>query len=182
MEEYVSIKELSNILGMDRSGTRKYILQLGYKPQKRRTRDSANQLALTLTSAEAAYVIQQRNESGFLGSGQATESECGVFYIIQLHPNLDAKWIKMGFAFNMSDRLSQHRTAAPTAKRLKTWPCKRSWEPTVMECLSAHSCKLIASECFECNDINELIRAGDALFEMLPQPNYRLELSTFALT
>jgi hypothetical protein len=39
-DEYVSIKELAAELGMDRSHARKYVLNLGLAPVKRRTPDS----------------------------------------------------------------------------------------------------------------------------------------------
>lgn len=52
-ECYVSIKELARRLGMDKSHARRYVLKLGFKPPKRRTPDSANQLTLTVTAAEA---------------------------------------------------------------------------------------------------------------------------------
>jgi DNA-binding IclR family transcriptional regulator len=64
-ETYVSIKELAKRLGMDRSHARRYVLTLGSKPYKRRTPDSANQLALTVTATEAAVYLL----TGLYGAG-----------------------------------------------------------------------------------------------------------------
>jgi len=51
----------------------------------------------------------------------------GYFYIIQLIPEALPNRVKIGFSDNLEKRLSEHKTAAPTAKILKAWPCKRSW-------------------------------------------------------
>jgi len=176
-ESYISVKHLSEQLGMDRSHARRYVLKLGFKPQKRRTADSGSQLTLTVTTQEAEAILKHRRDRGFAEKGKAVESEAGVFYLIQLVPELDAKRIKLGFAIDLNDRLSQHRTAAPTAKVLKSWPCKRSWEATVMDCLSSVACRHILNEVFECDNLDDLIEKGDDLFRILPDPKKRAELA-----
>lgn len=176
-EAYISIKHLAEELGMDRSHARRYVLKLGFKPQKRRTPDSGSQLTLTVTAKEAEAILNHRRDQGFNAQGKAVESEAGVFYIIQLVPELDPKRIKLGFAIDVNDRLAQHRTAAPTAKLLQSWPCKRSWEVTVMDCLSSVACRHILNEVFECDSIDDLVKRGDELFRILPEPKRRAELS-----
>jgi hypothetical protein len=176
-EAYISIKHLAEKLGMDRSHARRYVLKLGFKPQKRRTADSGSQLTLTVTQTEAESILKHRQDQGFTALGKPVESESGVFYVIQLVPELDSRRIKLGFAIDLNDRLTQHRTSAPTAKVLKSWPCRRSWETTVMDCLSSVACHHILNEVFECDALNELIEKGDALFEMLPDPKRRPQLS-----
>jgi hypothetical protein len=174
---YISIKHLAEKLGMDRSHARRYVLKLGVKPQKRRTADSGSQLTLTVTEEEAASILKHRQEQGFSSDGKPVESEAGVFYVIQLVPELDPKRIKLGFAIDLNDRLTQHRTAAPTAKVLTSWPCRRSWETTVMDCLSSVSCRHIMNEVFECSALDDLVTKGNALFGMLPSPKERPDLS-----
>src|SRR4030067_20903 len=147
-EEHISIKHLAESLCMDRSHARRYVLKLGIKPAKRRTRDSGNQLTLTVTSEEADAILKQRREQGFAGQSKAVETEAGVFYVIQLVPELDPRRIKLGFAIDLNDRLVQQRTAAPTARVLKSWACRRSWEVTVMDCLSSVACRHILNEVF----------------------------------
>lgn len=162
---------------MDRSHARRYVLKLGVIPQKRRTADSGSQLTLTVTEEEAESILKHRQEQGFSSDGKPVESEAGVFYVIQLVPELDPKRIKLGFAIDLNDRLAQHRTAAPTAKVLTSWPCRRSWETTVMDCLSSVACRHILNEVFECSAIDELVTKGNALFGMLPNPKERPDLS-----
>lgn len=176
-DEYISIKHLAEKLGMDRSHARRYVLKLGFKPQKRRTVDSGNQLTLTVTEQEAESILKRRQEQGFTAEGKPVESESGVFYVIQLVPELDPRRIKLGFAVDLNDRLVQHRTAAPTARVAKSWPCRRSWETTVMDCLSSVACRHILSEVFECTAIDDLIARGNELFTILPDPRERPELS-----
>ena len=176
-EDYISSKHLAETLGMDRSHARRYVLKLGFKPAKRRTRDSGNQLTLTLTSDEAEAILKHRTEQGFASQSKAVETEAGVFYLIQLVPELDPRRIKLGFAIELNDRLAQHRTAAPTAKVLRSWPCKRSWEVTVIDCLASQDCRHILNEVFECENLENLMKRGDDLFSLLPDPKNRPKLS-----
>ena len=176
-EEFISIKQLSENLGMDRSHARRFVLKLGIAPQKRRTHDSANQLTLTVTSNEAVKILETRKSLGFSEGGTAVELEAGLFYVIQLVPELDPKRIKLGYANDLPDRLTQHRTAAPTAKVAAAWPCKRSWETTIMDCLRVVGCRHILNEVFECDDLEALISQGDKISALLPDPKARIELS-----
>jgi len=176
-ENYISVKELAERLGMDRSHARRYLKKMGVKTQKRRTSDSGNQLCLTVTEEQAEMIVARRRNEGFLGSGKVVASESGVFYVVQLVPDLDPSRIKLGFASDIRERLSQHRTAAPTASVLKTWPSKRSWEQTVIDALVAQGCRLILNEVYECDDLDSLLRRGEELFQILPDPNKKIDLS-----
>jgi len=176
-EEFVSLKQLAETIGLDRSNTRKYVLKLGIKPHKRRTPDSRNQLTLAVTKDEAERIISERETKGFTSSAKIVESDTGVFYVIQLVPELDPRRIKLGFALDLSERLAQHKTAAPTATILKSWPCKRAWELTAMDSLSCSNCELIMNEVFESHDLNALLRRGDEFFALLPDPAKKQALS-----
>jgi hypothetical protein len=151
-DAFISIKELANRLGMDRSHARRYILRLGYAFHKRRTQDSGGQLTLCVSTSEADEIVSQRAGQGFTASTIVAVSDVGIFYVIQLVPELDPKRLKLGFAESIDQRLSQHRTAAPTAKVLRAWPCKRTWELTAMDSLTRLDCRLILNEVFECDD------------------------------
>jgi hypothetical protein len=177
IDEFVSIKDLARRLGMDRSHARRYVLKLGYAFHKRRTADSGNQLTLCVTRAEADQIVSERAEKGFLESTVVAVSDVGLFYAIQLVPDLDPKRLKLGFAEDLEQRLSQHRTAAPTARVLRAWPCKRSWELTAIDALTHVNCRLILNEVFECDAPEALVERGDAFFSMLPQPNMRVALA-----
>ena len=94
-----------------------------------------------------------------------------------LSRDLDPKRLKLGFAESLEQRLSQHRTAAPTARLLRAWPCKRSWESTAMDALTRVDCRLILNEVFECAEPNALVERGNIFFGTLPQPDHRLPLA-----
>jgi hypothetical protein len=128
---------------------------------------------------EAETILAKRVEEGFLGQQPVHVKEFGVFYLIQLVPELDSRRIKLGFADDITSRLSQHQTAAPTAKLVKTWACKRTWEHTVIDCLSIN-CSLILNEVYECEDIPLLIEKADQLFNLLPGTGQKIELSEYS--
>jgi hypothetical protein len=176
-QDFVSLKRLAHELGMDRSHARRYVLRQGIMPHKRRTQDSQNQLTLAVTRGEAESIIAKRREEGFLGSTKSVVKEVGAFYVIRVVPELDPRRIKLGFADDVATRLAQHRTAAPTAIVVKSWPCKRAWEATVTDCLTAVGCRLILNEVFECDDVSALIARGDLLFELLPSPEAKMPLA-----
>lgn len=177
-DDYVSIKDLAKRLGMDRSHARRYVMKLGYSFHKRRTPESGSQLTLCVTSAGADEIAAQRADKGFAASTVVAISDVGVFYVIQLVPDLDPKRLKLGFAESLEQRLSQHRTAAPTARVLRAWPCKRSWESTAIDALTREGCQLILNEVFECDEPTTLVTRGDAFFSMLPAPDVRAPLAT----
>jgi|SRR5579884_1973360 len=180
MEEFVSLKQLAMELGLDRSNTRKYVLKSGVRPHKRRTPDSGGQLTLALTVEEATRIRAKRQEEGFLSSIKLVSKETGFFYVIRLVPELDLRRIKLGFAEDVATRLAQHKTAAPTAVLVKSWPCKRSWEGTAIDCLAGSGCRLILNEVFECEDVEALVARGDQFFELLPSPKQRSQLSEYS--
>lgn len=105
------------------------------------------------------------------------QNEGGFFYIIQLIPELDPKRIKLGFADDVNVRLSQHRTSAPTAVVLKSWPCKRSWEGTVIDALASVGGKLILNEVYEFQDVQALLKHAEQLFVLLPDPGKKVLLA-----
>jgi hypothetical protein len=175
--EYVSLKHLAQEIGMDRSHARRYVLRLGITPHKRRTPDSQNQLTLAVDANEATLIRQKRREEGFIGDSKPVPKDVGSFYVIRLVPELDGRRIKMGFADDLATRLCQHRTAAPTAQVVASWPCKRSWEGTVMDCLSGYKCRLILNEVFECDDVEGLVQLGGGLFGLMPAPFLKAPLA-----
>ena len=164
---HISLKALAAELGMDRSHARRYVLNLGIIPAKRRTVDSGGQLTLTVSAPEAELIRRTRSEQGFSGAQGAVENETGFFYVIQLIPELDPKRIKLGFADNVSNRLSQHRTSAPTAKLLRSWPCRRSWERTAIDAIAAVGGALILNEVFQFQDIEAAIARADQFFSTI---------------
>lgn len=96
-------------------------------------------------------------------------SSVGFLYIIQIAPDLDPKRLKLGFAGKYDQCLWEQRTLVSTAKVLRIWPCRQSWE---MAAIAALTCGLVhrstQDEVFECDEIDALLARGDAFFDMLP--------------
>lgn len=176
-EEFISVKELAVKIGMDRSHARRYVRRLGIEPTKRRDPGSGNQPTLTVSRSEADFIMQRRAEQGFGASSKEVQNDNGFFYIIQLVPELDARRVKLGFADDVNVRLLQHRTAAPTAVLVKAWPCKRSWESTVIDALAFAGGRLILNEVYEFEDFALLVTRADQIFSILPGPGYKAPLS-----
>lgn len=177
MNDYISLKQLAGELNMDKSNARRYVLRLGVKPKKRRTADSRGQLTLTLSQVEAAVIRKNRADLGFSGNGAVINNDSGYFYIIRLVPELDPHRLKLGFALNVNDRLAQHRTAAPTAELVTSWPCKKTWESTIMDYLTAINCRHMLNEVFECGSVKSLVARGHRLFAIMPRTDLKIELS-----
>ena len=95
---------------------------------------------------------------------------------VKLVPEAVPNRVKIGFADNVATRLNEHKTAAPTAKLLKAWPRKRSWDYAAMDSITRKGCKLVLNEVFE-GDISGFIDRGDRFFEMMPTPDSERELS-----
>jgi len=169
---YIPIKKIAETLGVDRSNARKIILNYGFAPIKVRTLESKKQLTLALTKEEAQELYEKRIKNGYNSDNQkamGTENGKGEFYLIQLVPELDPKRIKLGFASNAKLRLQSHRTAAPTAKLVKSWPCKKIWEQAVIDSITRYGCSKIGIEVFQIDTLKEIIKKADSFFEIMPK-------------
>jgi hypothetical protein len=179
-DDLVSMKRLAELLGVDRSYARRYAIRNGFVPARQRTADTGNQASLAWSKDDVERLLALRAEQGFSLNGEdgaAINTEHGWFYVIQLVPELDARRIKLGFACSVEQRLCEHRTAAPTAQLAGKWPCRRSWEQTVIAALTADGCRLLLNEVFECDDSAELLGRADRFFALLPSPDFSVPLA-----
>lgn len=153
----IPLRVLARELRVDRSHFRRYVTKLGIIPKKRHTADSGSKLVVTVTADEADVVRSHRRAQGYAFDSGEQDRAIGTFYVVQLVPELDPNRIKLGFAEDIGVRMAQHRTAAPTARVVRTWPCKRSWEFTVIDALASADCRLILNEVYECSDFSGLL-------------------------
>ena len=98
--------------------------------------------------------------------GRRPQQHQGIFYVVQLVPELDAQRIKFGFSSRIKARLAGLRITCPNAQLLKSWPCRRSWESTAIDSLTQENrtMGMIGGEVFRCTDIEDLLLRGDAFF------------------
>jgi len=167
MDTFVTVKKLADELGMDRSNIRKYVLSKGFAFLKVRTPESRNQLVLALSASDAELIRQARESEGY-GVLQPVDTNGGFFYIIQLIPELAPLRVKLGFASDVNARLQAHRTSAPTASLVASWPCKKTWEIAAIASATRTGCKLIANEVYACDDLETLVQRGSDFFSIMP--------------
>ena len=95
-----------------------------------------------------------------------SHSENGFFYIIALIPEYNRGRLKVGFASNVEERLGQHRTAAPTAELVRSWPCKRAFEKTIIAALSSLG-KQVRNEVYDFDNVDLIVSKAETLFSLL---------------
>ena len=179
--DYITINALADELNRDRSNFQKYVKKLGVNIEERRTPESRNQLTMTVTLEDAKFIRNKMESEGFTSDTTIVSvPDRGFFYIIQVAPELDPRRLKLGFAENVETRLSDHKTAAPTATVLKSWPCKRVWEKTIIDALTVRHCRLIQNEVFECDSYEKLEEVGNKIFDILPGPQDTVSLSEYS--
>lgn len=167
METLVAIKDLAAELGIDRSNLRRFAIKHGFNMPKMRTAESRNQLTLAFTIEDAEAIRQLRR--GFVKDAQRPViNGTGLFYIVQLIPEFDPTRIKFGYTENLQGRLNAHRTSAPTVGLLESWPARRHWESTAIDSITREDCENIASEVFECGNLEDLVERADAFFLIMP--------------
>ncbi len=177
-DKRISVKDLSDRHGLNRPTVFKVINRLGIEPEKTRGgSESRGQMISYITENEANQVLETiaaGKSSSNQNDGAVTEAalyDVGVFYLIQLEPEHDPSRFKVGFASNLNERLRQHRCSAPFAEVLKTWPCRRLWEKTAIECVT-DSCKQLHTEVFRAESIENVENKCEQFFELMPKLNY----------
>jgi len=168
MLNVVLLKDLADELGLDKSNMRRYVLKQGFQPIKVRTPESRGQKTLALSNEDAEAIRALREEQGFLSIRSINDNGKGWFYIIQLLPDLKPDRVKLGFTNSVESRLQAHRTAAPTAKVLRAWPCKRTWEVAVIDCITQVHCSTVGFEVFDCEKLDALIEKAETFFSLMP--------------
>jgi len=180
MAEMVKIAEIARRLGVDLTTVRRLIARESDALEIKLHRGKGDKLLLTKDDADrlvASYEARRGQISASPETADAAKYDrYGYFYLIQLVPEALPNRVKVGFADNVEKRLAEHRTAAPTAKLLKTWPCKRSWDYAVMDSITRTGCKLVLNEVYE-GEISGFVERGDAYFALMPDPDSERELS-----
>ncbi|MDD5058280.1 MAG: hypothetical protein PHQ60_10430 [Sideroxydans sp.] len=181
MPELIGLAEIAARLNVDNRTVRRLIAQESETLAIEIQRGKGEKVLLSKDDAErliASYLARRGPQTGT--PEESTKFDrFGYFYLIQLVPEALPNRIKIGFADNVERRLTEHRTAAPTAKLLKAWPCKRSWDYAAMDSITREDCRLVLNEVFE-GDINGFLRRADSFFSVMPNPDSQRELSEYS--
>ena len=188
MHGYMTIKQLSKRLGIDPATVRRMIektkdsLGLAVTQIRTSTSNAKSAHGLPIDQAERLIAYYEGSRPGATSpvSVEAAPEDSlqrfGVFYLIQLIPEVLPNRVKVGYTDNLQKRLGEHQTAAPTAKVLASWPCKRSWDYAAMDSITRTDCEYVLNEVYE-GDIDGFIHRGNDFFSRMPKPDQEKRLS-----
>lgn len=183
MSDFISYKDIAKRLGIDPTTVRRLIerhsAELGIVVQKGRGNTSNAKWTHYLSREDAerlASFYESRHErTAETETGDAFQA-FGYFYLIQLVPEALPNRIKIGYTDHLEKRLAEHQTAAPTAKVIGSWPCKRSWDYAAMDSITRSGCVWVMNEVFE-GDPQGFIDRANAFFSVMPTSDEQKSLS-----
>ena len=176
-EDLISVIDVARQTGRRKASIFKVLKRLSIEPTKMRSSASRGQLISYINIEEFHRVlsemespvnldieVDERNES----VPEILLTEQGFFYLLMLEPNHDPGRFKVGFAANLSERLRALRCSAPFAKVIHTWPCKRLWEKTAIECVT-EGCSRLHTEVFRTQSLESIKEKCEKFFELMPR-------------
>ena len=181
MSEHVKLSQIAERLSVDISTVRRVLQrvadELGIIP----TKGKQNVIYLEREDADALISYYEAHQSRPAGDAITEQSfqKFGYFYIIQLVPEALPDRVKIGYTDNLDARLAEHRTAAPTSKLIKSWPCKRSWDYAAMDSITREGCTLVLNEVYE-GDLTDFVERADAFFSLMPTTENEIRLSAYS--
>lgn len=176
-EKRISVNDFAQKHGLIKQTVFKVLKRLGIEAEKTRGgSESRGQMISYITENEAKQVLEalaaSRSDTSQSG-GSETEAalyDVGVFYLLQLEPEHDPNRFKVGFASNLNERMRQHRCSAPFVEVLETWPCRRLWEKTAIECVT-NGCEQLHTEVFRTDSIENVKAKCEQFFGLMPKLN-----------
>jgi len=180
MENFVTFQESADENGVGIDTVRRNAKRLDLEITRRKTPRSKGSLVNCLSRGDAdtlkAFFDSKSNYENDSSSTEITVQRFGYFYLIQLVPEVLPNRIKIGYTDNLEQRLSEHRTAAPTCKLIKSWECKRSWDQAVMDSITREDCEHVLNEVYE-GDIDRFIQRGNDFFSHMPLSTNEINIS-----
>ncbi len=177
MSDFVPLMEIADTIGVDPTTIRrlikKYGDELGIAVERVKSKSRNGRWVDCLSIDDRNSLIdfyESRVKNEDLSSDELSPRRFGVFYIIQLIPEVLPNRVKIGYTDDLKKRLNEHRTAAPTAKVIGSWPCKRSWDQAAMDCITKENCKLVMNEVYE-GDVEIFLNRANNFFSQMPNSN-----------
>jgi len=173
LDSDISVKDLAAQHGLLKQSIFKVLRRLHIEPTKRLGANSRGQEVSYITQGEARSVIADIKSRRLFGRSRGEDvdvvlDERGVFYLLALEPKLDPGRFKAGFAAILPERLRQLRCSAPHIEIVATWPCKRLWEKTAIECI-ADGCERIHTEVFRAQSLVPVRERCERFFALMPK-------------
>src|SRR5215475_5962093 len=184
MVDYLSFFDLAQKLGVSYDTVRRTIARYGDELEstvlKRKTsssRDALTQcISLDAANRLITFLDSKTNDNSKNDDQEFFFQWFGYFYIVQLVPELMPNRVKIGYTDNLEQRLREHQTSAPTARYVKYWACKRSWDQCVMDSITRSDCQLVMNEVYE-GDVTLCVQRADEFFALMPTSKTVIPLS-----
>ncbi len=177
-ENLISVKQFAEANGLLRPTVFKVLKRLGIEPSKSRGgSQNRGQTISYITMHDARLVLEALASSrNFQNEQEGEETEfpdaalydIGVLYLLRLEPEHDQNRFKVGFASNLNERLRQLRCSAPYTRVVKTWPCRRLWEKTAIECVT-DGCERLHTEILRALSLETIEERCAQFFALMPQ-------------
>ena len=172
-DELISVIEAAKQIGYGKQAVFKILKRNGIATEMHRSSDHNGQ-SIAYISIDDFSLIQADVESRIQSATSIEDDDesivtldSGYFYLIQLEPDHDAGRFKLGFAVNVDQRLRSHKCSAPFSVLIKSWPCKRVWERTAIDCVT-QDCEQLHTEVFRTLSIDDVVAKCDNFFAMMP--------------
>ena len=170
-EKKYNLFQVGEQLGVGYTTVRRYVSELSKVQEVEKSRTHTGHLASYLTQKQIDWIKNnllptQSDKKKLLAKRTQDSGEVGFFYVILLIPEFSSTRIKIGFTNNVSTRLSSHQCAAPTAKLLRSWPCKRNWEAFLTDVVLRHG-QCIRSEVFDVAKLEPLFKDIDRVLDIV---------------
>lgn len=171
----VAVVDLADELQVRKQRIFKVVAKLGIRTVQRRESARGNQFIATVSAAEAARVrdylihtaVGTNGGDDFGGGASVVSDDVGLFYLLLLEPELDPGRFKVGFTTDLDGRIRKHRCSAPFTQTVATWPCRRTWERTAIDCVTIASEQLY-TEVFRTAALDSVVARGTAFFDLMP--------------
>jgi len=181
-DDFISVKDFAEANGLHRKTVFKILKRLDIEAKLTKGgRENGGQIIALISNQEGQRVLNEMastkrstdsvldNDSEESGLFDPDLWDACVFYLMMLEPEHDPNRIKVGFAGNIDERLRKHRCSAPFVKTVRTWPCKRLWEKTAIECVTDGYPQL-HTEVFRADSIQSVEDRYDKFFVLMPNP------------
>jgi hypothetical protein len=170
-EKKFNLFQAGEQLGVGYTTVRRYVSELCKVQEVEKIRTHTGHLASVITQQQIDWIKNnllptQSDKKKLLAKKTVDSGEVGFFYVILLVPEFSKTRIKIGFTNNVSTRLSSHQCAAPTAKLLKHWKCKRNWEGFLTDIVTKHG-TCIRSEVFDVSKLDPLFKDIEKVLDVV---------------
>lgn len=176
--DFVTFRELADQIGVGIDTVRRTVRRLDLTVRKEKTPTSKGATVHCLSIDDANQLIShfENRDKPDSNADVSALGRFGYFYIIQLVPEAMPNRVKIGYTDNLETRLREHCTAAPTAKYLGHWRCKRSWDQAAMDSITRDGCLLVMNEVYE-GEIEGFLSKAEAFFSIMPKNAGKPKLS-----